>query len=94
MIWRVVERTVYYTFLRCERESELRWEAQGEREPVSERQRLECRESSSHRGPETHYFLSLVWVRVFVCNPFFHPPSCRPISSSFWSSTAYFSCEM
>ncbi len=82
MIWRVVEWTVYYIFLRGERERELRRQAQGEREPVSERQCLECREPSSLRHPETHYFLSLVWVRVFVCKPLFHPPSCLPISSS------------
>lgn len=28
---------------------------------------------------------------VFVCNPFFHPPSCRPISSSCFEISAYLS---
>ena len=91
-------------FLRCERELELRWQPQGQREPLLERQRVERRESASHRGSETYHFSYHVVVGVLstgcllvglllvvVWSPFFQPPSILPTSSSFSESIVYFS---
>ena len=45
------------------RERQFRW-SQREREPVLERQRLECREPQSGGGSETHDFSHYAVVRV------------------------------
>lgn len=36
----------------------------------------------------------LLGTGVLLCSPFFHPPSCRPISSSFKMSSEYFPVRM
>jgi hypothetical protein len=73
---------------RRERQRGLRRPSERERQPLFERQRLERRVPSSVRVPVTRYFSCLLGGS-FASNPFFHPPSIRPISSSFAERSAY-----
>ena len=66
-----------YRIFRCQRERQFRRQARCERESVRERQRLECRESSSHRGSETYCFspTDFAGVLFLSINPFLQAPS-------------------
>ena len=93
MVWRMVDWKVYRTFLCGQHEPECQ-QAQGECEPLLERQCLECRESQSGCRSETGYFSHHFFGGSFASRPFFQPPSCRPISPSISANSAYFSVGM
>ena len=84
---------IHHTNFRREREPE-RWRAQGERESLVERQRLECREQALYRCSETKIFSPAYLAGVFCCKPFLQPPSILPISSKSPDILEYFSVGM
>jgi len=62
----MVVRMALCTFLRRQRERQLRRQAQRERQPVRELERLECRELSSCGGPATYCFSHLLLGESFL----------------------------